>query len=554
MTASFRSRLLQTIVVVVVVTTAASLWIAQRQHAASYRALVDTLFREQTLAFEREQALRHRLAAENVARLADSVRLFAALEASDPEVYKIAGDELRLGEFDFFRLFDADGGLIEPPSGHRAGRLERDTRQEALLPASARATDGVQLGFIAAPGRDSAALAYRLYCAPIVQFDERVGTLVLGQRIQLAARDTVAAGPLQSAILVDGAALGGEMSAAMRDAVLAQRSDDAELALDSRRYRVQRSLLNPHSVYSPAFLVSAFSLESFDSQQRALTAQIVGIGTAALLLATLVGAALARQLAAPVARLVDATQAIRRGHFDHVVAPASTREMNTLAHAFNEMATGLAQKERYRSVLQQVADPQVAEALIAGKIRLGGELRLVTVLFCDIRGYTAFTVGRKPESVIAVLNDHLGAMTRVVQDHGGVINQFAGDSIMALFGAPQSYGDDTERAVGCAIAMMAERARRNRDAAVPIGVGIGIASGEMVAGCIGSESRSDYTVVGERVNLAARLTAAAAAGEIVIDETTRDRAGHRFTTTPLPPLALKGFAKAIVAYRVETAS
>ena len=171
-------------------------------------------------------------------------------------------------------------------------------------------------------------------------------------------------------------------------------------------------------------------------------------------------------------------------------------------------------------------------------------------MFCDIREYTVLTIGRAPEDVIALLNDHLGTMARVVHAHGGVVNQFAGDAIMALFGAPQSYGDDAVRAVRCAMAMIRERERMNTVAALPIHIGIGIASGAMVAGCIGAENRSDYTVVGERVNLAARLSSAAPAGEILLDASTCARLAADIATMPVAPMMLKGFAEPVTAHRV----
>jgi class 3 adenylate cyclase len=204
-------------------------------------------------------------------------------------------------------------------------------------------------------------------------------------------------------------------------------------------------------------------------------------------------------------------------------------------------------------VLLQVADEQVAEELVAGHIKLGGELREVTVMFCDIRDYTSVTIGRNPERVIEILNRHLSALTDIVQAHRGVVNQFAGDSIMALFGAPKSYGDDARRATHCACAMMLERERMNVDAAQPLRVGIGIATGTMVAGCIGSERRSDYTVVGERVNLAARLCSSASAGQILIDDETRQRIGPDYPSDPVPPLSLKGFSAPVAAFAVSPA-
>ncbi len=174
----------------------------------------------------------------------------------------------------------------------------------------------------------------------------------------------------------------------------------------------------------------------------------------------------------------------------------------------------------------------------------------MTVMFADIRDYTPMTVGRAPEEVIEILNHHMGAMTRIVQAHKGVINQFAGDAIMALFGAPRSYGDDAQRAVRCARAMMLERERMNVDAVHTLRIGVGIASGPMVAGCIGEESRSDYTVVGERVVLGARIAAAAAPGQILVDDETRVRIGVAYASRALAPLQLKGFAEPVVAYAI----
>jgi len=144
----------------------------------------------------------------------------------------------------------------------------------------------------------------------------------------------------------------------------------------------------------------------------------------------------------------------------------------------------------------------------------------------------------------------LSALTQVVQAHRGVISQFAGDAIFILFGAPKSYGADAERAVRCAWEMMLKRERMNGESAVPLRIGIGIASGEMVAGCIGAESRNDYVVVGERVNLAARLCSSAAAGEILIDEETRIRAGDAVTSESLQPLSLKGFSQPVPVCRI----
>jgi len=559
-TVTFRAKLLQAILGLVIATTAASLVIAQRQNAASYRAVVDDLFHDQTAAFQREHETRLEVAAGETERLAMSVRLFAALEANDPEVYKIAADELRLGEFTFFRLLNARGDVIPPPADGRAGRLDLVSVRGALVPAvtdPAGGNTGVQVGFIEVTrGQNRPSIAYRILSSPIVNFDTQVGTLIIGQRIRQLATEGEDSAPqnLHSALWLDGRLVDGNIPANVQAPlidVLESASD--EFRADGENYRYQRFRLNEGSSYPPAHLVSIFSLAEFEEQQQLLVLRIVLIGAVALVIAGLLGMALSRQLARPIAGLVAATRQIRKGNYALTLAPSSTREMNTLADAFNDMAAGLALKDRYHSLLQQVTDPQVAEELVAGSIKLGGELRDVTVMFCDIRGYTSFTVGRRPEDVIEILNHHMGAMTRIVQAHRGVINQFAGDAIMALFGAPKSYGDDAERAVQCACAMMAERERLNAAAPLPVRVGIGIASGQMVAGCIGAESRSDYTVVGERVNLAARLGSFAAAGQIVVDQETRRRIAPTWASEPLQPLQLKGFSEPVIAYGIALA-
>jgi class 3 adenylate cyclase len=142
------------------------------------------------------------------------------------------------------------------------------------------------------------------------------------------------------------------------------------------------------------------------------------------------------------------------------------------------------------------------------------------------------------------------ALTRIAYEHGGVVDKFVGDLIMVLFGAPVSTGRDAEQAVACALAMLAERRRMNEGAAHPLEVGIGIATGDVVAGCMGSEQRQSYTVLGHRVNLASRLCSVAGLGEIMTDaETARDLPDH-LPVTAAEPMRLKGLSEPVEAYRV----
>ena len=226
--------------------------------------------------------------------------------------------------------------------------------------------------------------------------------------------------------------------------------------------------------------------------------------------------------------------AIRGGDFTVKVPVRSRDEVGQLAASFNEMAEGLEQKERYRTVLNMVADEKVAHALVNGQLELGGEVREISVLFCDIRGFTAHTENMPPEIVIEMLNEHMHRPHAcIVKEHHGAgwINLSVTCS-MAIFGAPVSTETDTLDAVRCALRLIEERERLNATSQHQLKVGIGVATGRVVAGCMGSADRLNYTVLGERVNLASRLCSQAAAGQVIIDETTRAKPSATRSNAP----------------------
>jgi class 3 adenylate cyclase len=228
----------------------------------------------------------------------------------------------------------------------------------------------------------------------------------------------------------------------------------------------------------------------------------------------------------------------------------SRDEIGQLAFSFNEMAEGLAQKERYRTVLNQVADEEVAQKLISGEITLGGELRDVSVLFCDIRGFTPLTQNMPPGEVIEMLNEHMTVLMRVVKDHHGVLNNFVGDLLVAIFGAPVPRGNYTQDAAQCALRLIEERNRLNQSSRHKLQIGVGLATGNVVAGGMGSSDRFHYTVLGERVNLGSRLCSQAAAGDVLIDQDTRDRLGEMAVVETASALKLKGFSEPVQAFKL----
>lgn len=326
--------------------------------------------------------------------------------------------------------------------------------------------------------------------------------------------------------------------------------DDFIINLHDIPHRVFYTPLNEGSLLPVAYKIGLYSWESALKAQQELRKQILTFSGAALMVALFVSLLLAHGLSVPIRELVGGTEQISQGNFTVQVPVRGQDDLGQLARSFNEMAAGLALKEKYHSILHTIADKDVAQQLLDGKIALGGELREATVIFCDIRGFTALTQNMNPTEVIALLNEHMTALTRVVTEHHGVVDKFIGDSIMAIFGAPKSYGNDALNAVRCAQQMMAVRARLNETSHYHIQMGIGIASGRVLAGNMGSADRSNYTVLGEKVNLASRLCSVARRGEIVLGPTTRALLAEQITVEEMDPMQLKGFSDSVVAFKL----
>lgn len=373
--------------------------------------------------------------------------------------------------------------------------------------------------------------------------------------------------PLLSGIFLDGElyerhfdeTLSAEMAAVVEQRIQSAKEDLAkehlafEAALGGVPYRFYVKMLPGDRTFEPAYQVSAYSLAPLKRDLAELRLRGSGIGATALVLGLAIAWFFSRRLAVPIGELTRATRAIREGLLDTRLAVRTRDEVGELAESFNEMAAGLQQRDAYRNILEKVSDETVAQAMISGDLdlELGGELKPVTVLFCDIRGFTGLTEHMPPTEVIALLNEHMTAMTAVVRRHFGVVDKFVGDEVMGVFGALKSYGRDAAHAAACALEMVRERERLNRESRHPVEIGVGIATGEAVAGCMGSIDRLNYTVVGSRVNLASRLCSEAGPMEVVVDDETLSRLepGTVGSARPLD-LRLKGFSGSVTAYRL----
>lgn len=228
----------------------------------------------------------------------------------------------------------------------------------------------------------------------------------------------------------------------------------------------------------------------------------------------------------------------------------------TVALENSELAKRIEESAQKRAFLERFLSPQLARQVEQGKLELtkGGSLTQVTVLFCDIRGFTAMCEHAAPQETVALLNEYFEAMADCVFACDGIVDKFIGDEVMALFGVPVRGVDDPERAVRCAVVMQEKTREFNETrralGRAPIAVGIGVHTGEAVVGVMGSTKRLEYTAVGDTVNVAKRLCSAAPPDEIVISEATRQLAGAGHRLEELPPLTLKGRRAQLKPFRI----
>jgi adenylate cyclase len=259
----------------------------------------------------------------------------------------------------------------------------------------------------------------------------------------------------------------------------------------------------------------------------------------------------------PIRKLGESIKALAMDDFDRRVTVNRNDELGDLSSAFNRMAEDLALKEKIKDSFGQYVTPEIVDMILENPDNqwMKGLKVEATVLFVDIRGFTGLAEEKEPEAVIEMLNDHFTRVTDIVIRHGGHLNKFVGDEAMIVFGTPAPNLQHAEAAVRAALDIQAEMARINREMKtehVSFEVGIGINSGEIVAGNLGSPKRMEYTVIGDNVNVASRLTALAKGGEILISKQTFESIedNSRLTVIDRGKVSVKGKKLEITIYNV----
>ena len=304
-------------------------------------------------------------------------------------------------------------------------------------------------------------------------------------------------------------------------------------------------------------------LDAIVGQVLARARRGVLIASGALLLVGIgIAFALSGRITRPLRRLHMAVKALAAGDTSSQVEVTTRDEVGALTEAFNDMSRSLDEKGRIESafrryvsdhVLQQVVDRPASVQLK----QLEGERRVVTLLFIDIRSFSALASTIGPEELVTYLNEAFELITNRLLEHGATVDQYIGDAILAYFGAPIEIADHAERAVASAISIQRSVEERNAKceaSATPshrLDVGIGIQTGPVVLGNIGSELKMNYTAIGDAVNVANRLQGMAGPGEIMISEDVRGRLAGRVELEDLGPQRVKGREEPIRVFRVS---
>jgi adenylate cyclase len=276
--------------------------------------------------------------------------------------------------------------------------------------------------------------------------------------------------------------------------------------------------------------------------------------------ALLWGGRMAWSMTRALERLVGGFRELGQQKYTTIEPVPTGDELEELAIGFNQAVEGLKERDHLKTTFGKYMTESVMSHLMSHQVELGGDTLPVTILFSDIRGFTTISERLDAQDLVSLLNEYFTEMVDIVMDHGGVVDKYIGDAIMVVFGAPVPKEDDAIRAVQAAVKMREALARLNQRLEArgvsPIRTGVGIHSGDVVAGNIGSERRMEYTVIGDAVNLASRLESATKdlGADLVISEATHALVAHHVATELLGSISVKGREQPVAVYAVTDAS
>lgn len=357
--------------------------------------------------------------------------------------------------------------------------------------------------------------------------------------------------------------LGGTAARSLSGSLPANRATTGgpvELSVGDETALLLTRLL-PGGATRHAILALQYSLDEKLRPARATERTLLYVASGSLLAAGLLSLGFARRLSRPIEQLAAHTRLIASGDYLTPLTLRRTDELGRLADAFRTMTAGLEERDRVRDLLDKNVSPEVAAQLLRDGAALGGEEREVTILFADLRGFTTLSEKFSPHDLLVLLNRYLDRMSGEIEAHGGIIDKFIGDAIMALFGAPVAQADSANRAIAASLAMQQALDGLNAELAAEgrpgLAMGIGINTARVVAGNMGSHRRLNYSVIGDGVNVASRLQSLTRTVEyratIVTSAATISaaRMDGTFRTRKLGLATVKGRAEPVEIFAIE---
>lgn len=558
----FRDRLLGFLLVLLAVVLGANYFLVRMANERNARRVIDGDLRSAAEVFERVFALR-----------VDQLRLGARLLSDDWAFRRLYGDWLsgggavesgtlvsalenyrrRMGDASFLQLAGEDGGVV---AGTRGG----EEAFPELIEAAEAEEDWSAVRFVKVPGGGIVLLV----AVPLL-LPEPAGWIVTGfgvdDRLALEFQRMTGV-EVGFAVPRDGRAtvLASSLGDGLRSAIEAGLGEpggtggvfDIEAGGDVW-LGMWAKLPGGGSVVGLLQRSLSREMEPFRRLEEWLgLLTLLALGVSGVLAVWL-----ARGISRPVADLSEGVGRIAAGKYDEPVAVRSRDELGRLAEAFNGMARGLEERDLVRDLLGRNVSPEIAAELIRRPAALGGEEREVTVLFTDIRGFTSLSESTAPTAILEFLNEYFSEVTRVIEAHSGVVDKYIGDAVMAVFGAPLELENHAEKAVECARALRGAlrefNARREAVGLNAVHTGLGMTTGVVVAGVMGSETRHNYTFLGDVVNLAARLQDETKKFGVdsVISVRTVERCRHGAWFRPLGSITVRGKTAAVEVFTLQ---
>ena len=308
------------------------------------------------------------------------------------------------------------------------------------------------------------------------------------------------------------------------------------------------------------YALVTFSQSGMTQSKRRAVQAIIGATLLIIALSIAMSFAMGRRITQPIDKLVDASRVIGSGEYTFRFKEKRKDELGLLMEAFNEMAEGMLEKSQVKSALSRYVSPGVARQILSNldDVGLSGKRIEGSVLFADISGFTSISEKTKAEELVSMLNRYFTLITCACAMNQGIVDKYMGDGVMLVFGAPEADKDHAFHAISCALLMQKlithENSQREAAGLFPVQFRIGVNTGSMLAGNMGSHERMEYTVVGDTVNLASRLCGITNSGQIVISREmySRDDVTGRVLAGEYQSIRLRGISKPVSTYLVES--